>query len=131
MQLTLPAILLLLLIGLAAGSLSGLVGIGGGIIIVPALMFAFSLDQKAAQGTSLAVLSLPVVALGAYQYYLKGVEQGRENIHFAFALVIAVGFVIGGLFGGKLANALPTATVQKIFAVLLIVMGVKLLFFGK
>ena len=127
MQLTLWMVLGLLLLGVAAGSLSGLVGIGGGIVIVPALMLGLGLSQHAAQGTSLAVLSMPVVALGAYQYYLKD----HSNINLPVALLIAVGFVVGGMMGGKLANILPAVTVQKIFAGLLIVVGVKLLFFGK
>jgi uncharacterized protein len=125
MQLTVSTVLALLLIGLAAGSLSGLVGIGGGIIIVPALAVGFGLSQHTAQGTSLAVLAMPVVAWGAWNYYQKG------HVNVPFALLIAAGFIVGGRLGGWLANELPAATIQKIFAGLLIVVGVKLMFFGK
>ncbi len=122
---TLWTILGLLLLGAAAGSLSGLVGIGGGIVLVPALMLGFGLSQHTAQGTSLAVLAMPVVGLGAYQYYRNG------HLDIPMALVIAVGFVVGGMFGGKLANALPADTIRKIFGVLLLVVGVKMLFFSR
>ncbi len=122
---TIGTVLGLLLLGVAAGSLSGLVGIGGGIVIVPALVFGLGLSQQTAQGTSLAVLSLPVVGLGAWQYYRNG------HMDISAALVIAIGFVVGGLFGGKLANALPAETIRKVFAGMLLVVGVKLLFFGK
>ncbi|MBC7447723.1 MAG: TSUP family transporter, partial [Hymenobacteraceae bacterium] len=111
--------------GVPAGSLSGPVGIGGGVVIVPALMFGLGLSQHTAQGTSLAVLSLPVVGLGALTYYRNG------HVNLPVALLIAGGFVVGGLFGGRLANALPADTIRKVFAVLLLVVGVKLLFFGK
>ena len=125
MQLTIWTILGLLLRGVAAGSLSGLVGIGGGIVIVPALMLGLGLSQHTAQGTSLAVLAMPVVGLGAYTYYRNG------HVNLPVALIIAAGFVIGGMFGGRLANALPADAIRKVFAVLLLVIGAKLLFFGK
>ena len=124
MQLTLWTVVGLLLLGVAAGSLSGLVGIGGGIVIVPVLI-ALGLSQHTAQGTSLAVLSMPVVGLGAFQYYSKG------HIDIPAALVIALGFVVGGLFGGKLANALPADTIRKVFACMLLAIGFKLLVFGR
>jgi uncharacterized protein len=122
---TIPTILGLLLLGVAAGSLSGLVGVGGGIVIVPALVLGFGMSQHTAQGTSLAVLAMPVVGLGAYQYYRNG------HIDIPTALVIGVGFVIGGMFGGKLANALPADTIRKVFACVLLAIGTKLLFFGR
>lgn len=122
---TLWTVIGLVLLGVAAGSLSGLVGIGGGIVIVPALMFGLGLSQQTAQGTSLMVLAMPVVGLGAWQYYRNG------HVDVPTALLIAAGFVVGGLFGGKLANQLPADTLRKVFAGLLIVVGVKLLFFGK
>ncbi len=122
---TIWTVLGLLVLGVAAGALSGLVGIGGGIVIVPALVLGLGLSQLTAQGTSLAVLAMPVVGLGAFTYYRNG------HVNLPVALIIAVGFVIGGLFGGKLANALPADTIRKVFAVLLLVVGTKLLFFGK
>lgn len=125
MQFTIWTIVGLLLVGVAAGSLSGLVGIGGGIIIVPALAFLLGFSQHMAQGTSLAVLSMPVVVLGAYEYYRKG------HVSIPAALLIAAGFVVGGLLGGRLANALPADTIRKIFGGLLLLLAVKLLVFGK
>ncbi len=125
MQLTISTVIGLLLLGIAAGSLSGLVGIGGGIVIVPALVFGFGFSQHTAQGTSLAVLALPVVGLGALTYYRNG------HMNIPTAMIIAVGFVVGGLFGGKLANALPAETIKRIFGGLLMLLAVKMLFFPK
>jgi uncharacterized protein len=125
MPFTIWTVLGLLLIGVAAGSLSGLVGIGGGIVIVPALVLGLGFSQHTAQGTSLAVLALPVVGLGAFTYYRNG------HMHIPTALIIAAGFVIGGLFGGKLANALPAETIRRVFGVLLLLLAVKMLFFPK
>lgn len=121
MNLTIWTVLALLVVGVAAGSLSGLVGIGGGVVIVPALIFLLGFDQHTAQGTSLAVLTMPVVVLGAFEYYRKG------HVSLPAALIIAVGFIVGGMFGGRLANALPADTIRKIFAGLLVVLAGKLL----
>jgi len=90
-------LLILVIIGLAAGFLSGLVGIGGGIIMVPSLVFFLGLTQKQAQGTSLGVLMLPVVALAVWQYH----KQGQINFNYVF--LIAVAFITGGFLGSKLA----------------------------
>jgi uncharacterized protein len=125
MSFTIWTVLGLLLIGVAAGSLSGLVGIGGGIVIVPALVMGFGFSQHTAQGTSLAVLALPVVGLGAMTYYRNG------HMSIPTALIIAAGFIIGGLFGGKIANALPVETIRRIFGGLLLLLAVKMLFFPK
>ncbi len=118
-------IISLLLVGLIAGFASSLVGIGGGIIIVPALVFLFHFDQKLAQGTSLLLLSLPVAAAGALTYYKTG------NASWPVALLLAGGFVCGGFLGGKLATGLDTTVVKKIFAVFMILMAMKYLFFDK
>ena len=115
----------LLALGLVAGFASSMVGIGGGIIIVPALVFLFGMDQKMAQGTSLFMLSLPVALAGALSYYRSG------NADWRAALMLAAAFVIGGFLGGRLANSLDTAVIKKIFAVFMIVMAVKYLFFDK
>ena len=106
--------LLIILIGIAAGTLSGLVGVGGGIIIVPALVYVLGFSQKMAQGTSLGLILLPVGILGVIQYY----KQGYINLNVVWML--AVGFVIGGWLGGKIAVTLPQETIKKIFAVLMI-----------
>jgi uncharacterized membrane protein YfcA len=103
--------------------LSGLVGVGGGIIIVPCLVFFMALTQKQAQGTSLAVLTLPVVFFGMWQYYKNG------HIDFRVVGLIAIGFLVGGFFGGKIANKISDDLLKKIFAVILLLIGIKILFF--
>src|SRR5688572_20498171 len=118
-------ILILLVIGFAAGFMSSMVGIGGGIIIVPALVFFLGVDQKMAQGTSLALLSLPVAAIGAYNYYKTG------NSDWKYALILASTFMIGGFLGSKLTLSLNMNMVKKVFAVFMILMAVKYLFFDK
>lgn len=118
-------ILGLLVIGFAAGFMSSLVGIGGGVVIVPALVIIFGLSQKMAQGTSLAMLSLPVAFIGAYNYYKEG------QVNWKMALVLAVTFVIGGYLGSKVVLGLETAIIKKIFAVFMIVIAIKYLFFDK
>ncbi|MEN9994155.1 MAG: hypothetical protein RL762_812 [Bacteroidota bacterium] len=110
---SLQTILLLTLIGLAAGMLSGLVGVGGGIVIVPALVFLLGLSQHQAQGTSLFILSLPVLLLAVMNYWRSG------NVNWRFGLVIASTFVIGAFFGSKLTLRLPEAWVKLIFGLLM------------
>ena len=116
-------IFLLILIGLAAGTLSGLVGVGGGIIIVPALVYVLGMDQKTAQGTSLGLIMLPVGIFGVMQYYKQG------HVDFRVVAVLAVGFLAGSYFGSKIALSLPQETVKKIFAILMILIAIKILFF--
>ena len=118
-------ILILILIGIGAGMLSGLVGVGGGIIIVPALVFFLGFSQKLAQGTSLGILLLPVGILGVLQFY----KQGYINLNVVW--VISAAFLFGSYFGSKIALSLPQETAKKIFAILMIIIAVKLLFFDK
>ncbi|MBW7913916.1 MAG: sulfite exporter TauE/SafE family protein [Taibaiella sp.] len=118
-------LLALLVIGFAAGFMSSLVGIGGGVVIVPALVIIFGLSQKMAQGTSLAMLSLPVAFIGAYNYYKEG------QVNWKIALILAATFVIGGYLGSKVVLGLDTSIVKKIFAIFMIVIAVKYLFFDK
>jgi uncharacterized membrane protein YfcA len=106
-------ILLLLAVGIAAGILSGLVGVGGGLIIVPALVFFLGFTQHQAQGTSLGLLLLPVGILAVINYYNKG------QIDFKVVAVMSAAFVAGGWIGSKIALSLPQETVKKIFAVFL------------
>lgn len=115
----------LLLLGILAGYLSGLVGIGGGIILVPALIFIFGLSQHEAQGTTLALMIPPIGILAVMEYYKK------QYVNLNFAIIIILGFVIGSYFGGKLAVGIPDYILKRIFAVLLIVIAVKMLFFDK
>lgn len=109
----------LALIGLAAGYLSGFVGVGGGIIMVPALVYFLGLSQHMAQGTSLAVLMVPVGILGVWNYYQKG------QVHFSSAAVIALFFVAGSFFGSKYALKLDASMVRRIFGIFLLLVSVK------
>ncbi len=115
-------VIILLLVGMLAGVLGGLVGIGGGIIIVPALVYFLGFSQLNAQGTSLALLVLPVGILGVIQYYKHG------NVDFNIVLIIAAGFVFGSLIGSKISLSLPQDLVRKIFAVFMILIASKMLF---
>lgn len=118
-------ILILLLVGLCAGMLSSMVGIGGGLIIVPALVLLLGLDQKLAQGTSLALLMLPLGILGVMVYHKAG------HIRWPYALIMASTFIIGSYFGAKLVDSINALTVKRIFAIFMIIVAVKYLFFDK
>ena len=115
-----------LLIGLAAGVLSGLVGVGGGIIMVPALVFFMSYTQHQAQGTSLAVLTLPVVIIASIYYYYQCQKLGTP-IDLRVVALLAAGFLVGGYFGSKLALAINPEALKKIFAVILFYTAFKML----
>jgi len=125
MSLTITMVIILLLIGLASGMLSGLIGVGGGIFIVPALVFFMAFTQKQAQGNSLGILLLPVGILAVWNYYKAG------YIDIRLVLLVSLGFVIGGYFGSKLSLTLPDAIVKKIFAIVMILVALKLLFIDK
>ncbi len=116
------------LIGISAGVLSGLFGIGGGIIIVPALVLLLGMPQHMATGTSLVALLLPVGILGVYNYYQNG-NITSENIRFG--LILAVGLFVGAYFGSKIAIGLSRETLQKMFAGLLFLISIYLFFFKK
>ena len=122
---TIQTVLILILVGIASGMLGGLVGVGGGIIIVPSLVYFLSFTQKSAQGTSLGLLLLPVGILGVLQYYKQG------HVDFRVVGIIAIGFLVGSYFGSKIALSLPQETVKKIFAILLLVVAIKMLFIDK
>jgi uncharacterized membrane protein YfcA len=123
---TTQVIITAIIIGLAAGVLSGLVGVGGGIIMVPALVFFLQYTQHQAQGTSLAVLTLPVVILASLYYYHQCQKQGTP-IDLRIVGLLAGGFLIGGFFGSKIAIAINQDLLKKIFAVILIYTAFKLL----
>ncbi len=114
----------LLVMGLVAGTLSGLLGIGGATIMIPALLLIFKTSQHLAQGTSIAALLAPVGALALVKYWQAG------NVNWKFALIIALGFLIGGLIGGTFAQELPELWLKRAFAVYLIVIAVQILFFS-
>ncbi|MDX1937011.1 MAG: sulfite exporter TauE/SafE family protein [Flavihumibacter sp.] len=119
-------IILILIIGLFAGILSGLVGVGGGIILVPALVYFLSYTQHQAQGTSLGVLSFPVVIIAFITYYSDCKKMGVP-IDFKIIGLLAAGFLIGGYFGSKLALKIDNETLKKIFAIILFYTGFKML----
>ncbi|HJS54508.1 MAG TPA: sulfite exporter TauE/SafE family protein [Chitinophagaceae bacterium] len=123
---TAQIILTVVIIGLAAGILSGLVGVGGGIIMVPALVFFLNYNQHQAQGTSLGVLTLPVVIIASLYYYHQCKKLGTP-MDLRIIGLLAVGFVAGAYFGSKLALALPTDTLKKIFAIILFYTAFKML----
>lgn len=125
-----PEWLLIIGIGLLAGVLSGLVGIGGGIVLVPALVYFLRYTQHQAQGTSLGVLMLPVVFLGFWQYYKYGQANGNP-IDLKVVGLLAIGFIAGGLLGGKLATRIDGELMKKIFAVVLLYTAVKLLYWDQ
>jgi len=117
---TVSTLLMLMLIGLLAGMLSGLVGIGGGIVMVP-LLLLLGLSQHQAQGTSLAVLVVPVTAVAVFNYYKEG------YIDWRFAAIIAIFFVVGGYFGSKLAISIDQKILKKIFGVVLLLIAGKMI----
>ncbi|WP_415374988.1 sulfite exporter TauE/SafE family protein [Patiriisocius sp. Uisw_017] len=120
-------ILSLVLIGLFAGVLSGFMGVGGGVIMVPLAILLLGYSQHQAQGLSLAVLAVPVTFLAAYTYYVNPLE-GEVPFDWRYAIIIAVCFVVGGFVGSKFAVSLPQNILKKSFAVILIIAAVKMLF---
>lgn len=117
--------ILMLLLGIGVGILSGLVGLGGGIFIIPALVYGFRMSQHKAQGTSLGALLAPIGALAFLEYYKAG------NVDVKAAVLIAVGFLVGGYFGGRWAQAVSESILRRGFAVLLIAVGIRMLFGSK
>lgn len=117
-------IIILLLIGLVAGLASGILGIGGGILVIPALVYFLNYSQKAAQGTSLGLLLPPIGLLAVLNYY----NAGYVNLKAAGIMIIT--FLIGSYFSSKFAINLPEGVIKKVFAVFLLFYAVKL-FFGK
>lgn len=111
-----------IILGLVAGSLSGLIGIGGGIIIIPALVFLYGLSQHQAQGTTLALMVPPVGILAAYSYYKNG------HVDIKMAALICLGFFFGGFFGAKFANLIPSMVLQKVFGSALLLIALKMIF---
>jgi uncharacterized membrane protein YfcA len=119
-------LILIIIIGLAAGVLSGLVGVGGGIIMVPVLVLFLHYNQHQAQGTSLAVLTLPVVVLGFLKYYQECKRMGTP-IDLKVVGLLAVGFVVGAYAGSSLAVKIDKDLLKKIFGVVLLYTAIKML----
>lgn len=112
---------LFILLGLIAGVLSGLIGIGGGVIIVPTLLFLFGFSQHQAQGTTLAFMVPPIGLPAAWTSYKQG------NVNFEVALFICAGFFLGGFLGARLATGLSNVALERIFGVAMLAIGMKML----
>jgi uncharacterized membrane protein YfcA len=125
MNMNITTIIGLLVIGMAAGLLSSLVGIGGGTLIVPSLVLLFAMSQKMAQGTSLAMLLPPIGVLAVINYYRSG------YVDFKIAAVLCVAFILGSYIGSKIALGLPELTIKRVFGVFLMILALKYLFFDK
>jgi uncharacterized membrane protein YfcA len=112
---------LYVMLGVLAGAFSGLIGIGGGVIIVPALVFLFGMTQHQAQGTTLALLVPPIGILAAWAYY----KQGYVDIRIA--AFIALGFFLGSLLGAKIATSMSNDVLQKVFGFALLLISLKMI----
>ena len=109
-------------LGLVAGILSGMIGIGGGILIVPVLVYIFGFTQHTAQGTTLALMIPPIGILAVLEYYKAG------NVDIRVAALVCLGFIFGGLVGAKIAIGIPDETLKKVFGVILLVVSLKMIF---
>jgi hypothetical protein len=119
---TYTTIIILVVIGLLAGILSGIVGIGGGLIIIPMLILFLGTSQHVAQGTSLAVMLPPIGFLAALNYYKAGFVEWK------FAVIIAITFIIGGYFGSKFAIGISPSILKKVFGALLFIAAIRIIF---
>ena len=118
----LQTVVLIALIGAVAGLLGGMLGLGGAIIIIPAMVMLLGYSQQIAQGTALIMMVLPVGALAAFQYYQKGFVDVKA------ALIMAAFFFVGGYFGAKFATQIPQDILKKLFAVMLVGIAIKMWF---
>jgi uncharacterized protein len=116
-------VLSLILIGIAAGTLSGLLGVGGATIMIPALLIIYKMTQHMAQGTSIIALLLPVGLLAAIKYHQAG------NVNLKFGIIIAAGFLVGGYIGASIAQPMPEDILRKLFGVYLLVIALQMIFF--
>ena len=124
-KMTLTTVLILIIIGLTAGILSGLVGVGGGILMVPMFVIFIGFTQHNAQGMSLAVMLPPVTFLAVYNYHKAG------EIDWRMALIASAVFIIGGFFGSKIALKIDQLTLKRIFGVMMLIAAIKFIFFSK
>lgn len=122
---TMAEIIVLILIGIAAGIMSGLFGVGGGVIIVPALVFFIGMTQHQAQGTSIGLMLLPIGILAAYNYHKSG------NLDVKAGLIVALAFVIGGYFGSKFSLNMNELLLKRVFGGFMLLVSIKLMFFSK
>jgi uncharacterized membrane protein YfcA len=114
-------LLIIIGIGIFTGIMAGMLGIGGAVVMIPALVFLLGFSQHMAQGTSLAVMLPPIGIIAAYNYYKAG------HVDIRFALILAATFLIGSYFGSKLAVTMPQVVLKKIFGVLLLLVAAKML----
>lgn len=119
---TITTVLLLILIGVIAGAFSGFVGLGGGVIIVPALVLLVGMSQHMAQGTTLAMMIPPIGILAVINYYKKGLVDLNSGF------ILAGAFVIGGYFGSKLALSMSPDIIKKVFGIIVIAIALKMMF---
>lgn len=122
---TIQTLIILAIIGACAGFLSGMIGVGGGIIIVPALVYFLGLSQHMAQGTSIALMLPPIGILAAMNYYKAG------NLNVWYATIIALTFVLGGYFGSKVSLGMSQDVIKKVFGGIMLVVALKMIFFSK
>ncbi|MCX6237559.1 MAG: sulfite exporter TauE/SafE family protein [Bacteroidia bacterium] len=115
-------LLALVIIGLITGALGGMLGIGGGLILIPSLVYFVGLNQHEAIGTSLAVMLPPIGLFAAYNYYKAG------QVNLKYALILAVAFMVGSYFTSKIALEIPENAMRKIFSVFLVIIAVKMFF---
>ena len=115
-------LLLLLAVGLVTGILGGMLGIGGGLILIPALVYVFGLSQHEAIGTSLAIMLPPIGLFAAFNYYKAG------QVNLKFALLIAVAFLVGSYFSSKIALKIPESLLRKTFSIFLVLVAIKMFF---
>ncbi|HNW57370.1 MAG TPA: sulfite exporter TauE/SafE family protein [Bacteroidales bacterium] len=121
MKMSTSMLIALIGIGILTGFMAGMLGIGGAIVMIPALVYFMGMSQHTAQGTSLAVMLPPIGIIAAYNYY----KAGEVNIRFA--LILAVTFLIGSYFGSKLSLNIPQNVLKKIFGILLLLVAAKML----
>lgn len=114
----------LLILGVVTGYISGLIGIGGGLVVVPALVLIFGFSQYEAQGTSLTMMIPPIGILAVINYYKSG------YVDLKIAAILCIGFIVGSFLGSKMAISIPQDVLKKVMGVLLILVSLKL-FFGK
>ena len=113
-------LLISLAIGIAIGTISGMIGLGGAVFLIPILVYGYGMDQKGAQGTSIATLLLPIGALAFWKYYSAG------HVDVKLAAIMAIGFFVGGYFGGSWAQLMPNLILRRVFALCLAGIAVKM-----
>ncbi len=121
-KLNMETIIIILIIGVFAGTLSGFIGIGGGLIVVPCLVYFLGMTQHASQGTSLAMMLPPIGALAVYNYYKAG------EVDFKVAAILCVSFLAGSYLGSKMAIKLSPEVLTKVFGIIIIIIGLKMVF---